>query len=291
MGFAARRHGVIDTGQLAALGLGRHAISRLVASGQLHRVHRGVYAVGRPDLTPYGHHLAAVVALGPTAVLSHTSAAGLWGLLDGALHPVHVLVASKGRPARRGIRVHRTTTLHPEDTLVLDRIPVTSVDRTLLDLAAIVPRRRLLRAVEQAERLQRLDVGGLDRVLRRNRGARGQRVLREILSRYTTAPNTHSRLERRFLDFVDDHALPRPTLNGTVSGYVVDAFWPGWRLVVELDSVEFHLTRRGFQEDRIRDAALQRAGHRVLRITDERLMRAPARVLDDIRALAAFRPG
>ena len=217
------------------------------------------------------------------------SAAGLWDLIGGALHPVHVTLPGSGRAQRRStIRVHRTATLHPEDVLRLNAIPVTSVDRTLLDLASVVTRPRLLRAVEQAEHLRRLDVGGLRRVLARNPHVKGAGVLAGILESYAGAPAVRSKLEGRFLEFVTAAGLPRPQVNVTVAGHLVDVYWPDWRLVVELDSLGWHLTRRAFQEDRVRDAAVQRAGLRVLRVTDERLARQPAAVLDDIRALAGL---
>jgi very-short-patch-repair endonuclease len=275
---------LITRAQLRADGMPERTIDRRVAEGRLFRVHHGVYAIGRPDLTPKDIRHAAVLALGPTAILSHTSAAQVWGLCGGALEPVHVTLPGSGRAQRRHIRVHRTTTLRPEDTLTYDSFLITSVDRTLVDLAAILPRPRLARAVEQAERLQRLDVGGLARAMAHN--PPGVAKLRALLQAYTTAPETESELERRFLDFVDAHQLPRPELQAPIEAFRVDVYWPAWRLVVELDSIEFHLTRRGFQADRVRDAVLQRLNLRVLRLTSDRLRHDSAGILADILAFA-----
>lgn len=283
--FARRQHGVITTAQLTARGVGRHAVTRHVKAGQLHRVHRGVYAVGRRDLSPNGHRLAAVLACGTGALLGHRSAGAKWDVYSGALWPLDVLVPGDARD-RPGIRIHRTTTLHPDDVTVVDRIPITSIDRTLLDLAAVLPRARLAAAVEQADRLQKLDLDGLRRVLARNHGARGAGALRALLDDYDEPPDVRSRLERDFLALIDAHGLPRPKLNVRVAGHMVDAFWPDWRLVVELDGVGFHLNRGAFEDDRVRDVAMQRSGNRVLRITDRRLNREPKRVLDDVLALA-----
>lgn len=287
--LARRQHGLITRAQLVGLGVPTRTIDRHVHANHLYRIHQGVYAVGRPELAPNGHRLAAVLAYGTTAVLSHHSTGAIWDLVGGALWPLHVTVPGSGRAHRAGIRVHRTTTLHSEDVTTVDRIPVTSIDRTLLDLAAVLPRRRLIYAVEQADRLQKLNLAGLQRVLARNHGARGAGKLRALLENYDEPPDVRSRLERDFLALVDAHGLPRPRLNVVVEGHRVDAFWPDWGLVVELDGVGFHLNRGAFEDDRVRDAAMQRVGNRVLRVTEKRLSRQPTRVLDDVLTLAQRR--
>jgi very-short-patch-repair endonuclease len=283
--MSARR--VVTREELLARGMSRRAIEHQIAIGRLFVLYRGVYAVGRPDLSPMDQRLAAVRALGPGAFLSHTSAGQVWDLVGGALHPVHVTVTGSGRVQRRGIRAHRTTNLHPADLTEFDGLPITGVARTLVDMAAILNRPRLTRAVEQAERTQRLDLLGLRQLLDRHPCAPGAATLRAILATYDGAPDTRSELERRFLEFVMGHRLPQPLLNHPIAGFLVDAYWPHWRLVVELDSVRFHFTRRGFQEDRRRDAVLQLHGLRVLRLTAERLRTEPRIVLAEIHAFAA----
>lgn len=286
--LADRQHGVVTHGQLRELGLSRRTIERRVEALRLYGVHRGVYAVGRRSLTPLGHRMAAVLACGPTAVLSHKSAGSHWGLLETAQTKIDVMVPGTSRAQRKHIRVHRGRRLHPEDVQKLDGIPVTSVARTLLDLAAALNRFQLLRAVEQAERCRRLDYAGLQRLLDRGNGHPGTRRLGAILAAYTGAPATRSELERRFLDLVIAARLPRPHLNVAVAGLEVDAHWPQWRLVVELDSRAYHSSPRAFERDRERDATLLRAGQRVLRITSRRMTNHPTTVVGDIRALAAL---
>lgn len=286
--IAAPQHGVITLAQLLEAGLSRVAIDHRVRAGRLHRLHRGIYAVGRPDLKPDGHRLAAVLACGPDALLSHKSAGALWEILATAQTRIDVTVPGRSPAPRPGIRVHRTRSLHPEDLRVLNRIPVTSLARTIADLAAVLNPAQLLRAIEQATRLERLDFTALERTIQRSATRTGTKVLRAILADFTAAPRTRSELERDFLELVTAHRLPPPRLNVQVAGFEVDAFWPQWQLVVELDGRAYHSPSGAFEGDRVRDAGLQRAGHRVLRVTHKRLHREPAQVLADVRALAAL---
>jgi len=168
---------------------------------------------------------------------------------------------------------------------VRDRIPVTSVARTLLDLAAVVDAMRLERAVEQAERLRMLDLRAVHRVCERNRGRPGTPALLALVASYRLAPLTRSGLERRFVDVCRKAGLPLPTINARVEGYEVDALWRSARLIVELDSWDFHRTRAAFERDRARDAVLQVAGYRVLRVSYRRLVEEPEAVVAMIRRL------
>jgi len=190
-----------------------------------------------------------------------------------------------GRP---GIRLHFTSTLDPEDVTVLDGIPITSVERTLADLAAQRRPERLLEAVEQAYTLRRLDLAILYRVLDRNANHRGVGALRAIFEDFTEAPNTRSKLERRMLHLITAADLPEPRLNVMVAGLEVDMFWPQWRLVVELDSRRFHDNPWALERDRRRDTILRTARCEILRVTHRRLTREPDGVIADIRALAAI---
>lgn len=286
--LAGRQHGVVARRQLLALGLTKQSVDWRLATLRLHGVHYGVYAVGHRLLTPHGRWLAAVLAAGPGAVLSHRSAAALWQLRPATGSRVDVTVGVCGRRSRPQIAVHATRNLLHRDRAEQARIPVTSVARTLLDLAEVLSGPQLARAVEEAERLQLMDLHAIEDVCRRGTGRRGLSALGALLNDYRgPAPATRSELERAFLDLCHVHGLPRPLVNQFVAGFEVDAFWPRQRLVVELDGYAFHRTRGAFERDRARDAALQLAGCRVLRFTHRRLEREPAEVAATLRRMLA----
>jgi hypothetical protein len=286
--LAARQHGVVAYRQLLELGFGRRAIQSRVARGRLHRVHLAVYAVGHSALSGNGRLLAAVLACGPGALLSHWSAGAHWQLLPTSRSAVDVTVPSRTRAGNRGIVVHQARHLHPDDGTVREGIPVTSVARTLLDLAEVVRPRQLERAVEEAERLRLFDLRDLEELCERSRGRRGLRPLRAVLGGAVgEPPATRSELERRFLDLCREAGLPRPAVNLAAAGFEVDALWPRQRLVVELDGHAFHGTRAAFERDRVRDAELQLAGYRVLRLTHRRLKDEPAAVARTVATLLA----
>ena len=278
--LAERQHGVVGHRQLLELGLGASTIQRRVAAGRLHPIHRGTYAVGHPTLRGLGRWMAAVLACGSGALLSHRSAAAHLGLLPSARSSIDVTV-ERNRRGGRGIIVHRTRRIDAADRAVQDGIPVTSVMRTLVDLADVVSRRQLQQAVERAELRGAFDLRSLPDL----RGRRGRGILESLLDAYRDPPPTRSELERRFVEFYRRAGLPAPAMNVVVAGYLVDAAWHGQRLVVELDSYAHHGTRTAFEEDRRRDAALQLAGYRVLRVTHRRLEAEPAGVSRSIRAL------
>jgi very-short-patch-repair endonuclease len=232
--------------------------------------------------------LGAVLAGGPAAVLSVKSAGAFRELLTTAQTRFDVTVPGASRRGDPKLRIHRARDLHPEDIETVDGIPVTSVARTILDLAGTLNQPQLLRVIEQADRNGTLNLDALDRVIARNPSRKGTKRLRVILADYAGPPMTRSELERRFLDLVRQAGLPTPGLNVDVAGFTVDAFWAGWRLVVELDSRGYHSDPGAFERDRVRDARLQRAGYRILRVTDKRMKREPAEVLADLRALAAL---
>jgi very-short-patch-repair endonuclease len=282
--LADLQHGVVGRWQLISLGFASDAIQHRVARKRLFRLHVGVYAVGHPKLTPRGHWMAAVLACGPDAVLSHVTAGRLHSVLTRNQSRIDVTAPTSGR--RPKIRIHRTKTLHPEDVTEIDGIPVTSIARTILDLAAVLTAEPLRYAIEQADRLQRpLDLTALERVIARNPNRKGVKRLNNILATYRCAPDTRSRFERRFLSLIRRAGFPEPQLNVVVAGFTVDVFFPLAGLVVELDSRSFHLTPAALEADRFRDAKLQRARYIVLRITEERLKDDPEGVLDDLRAL------
>lgn len=268
------------------LGFGRGAVTHRLASGWLHPLHSGVYAVGHPAITSRGRWMAAVLACGPDAMLSHRSAAALWGLR--ASNAIVEVTAPGRRRGRAGVVVHRVRTPDPDDRTLRERIPVTSVPRTLLDLAEVLRPQQLERAIEEAERLRLFDGRAVRQLRERSRGRIGLRRLGAVLSRDPlNAAETRSELERRFLALCRDAGLPAPAVNTIVAGYEVDAVWPDQRLVVELDGHAFHRTRAAFERDRIRDAALQLAGFRVLRFTYRRIEAEPTAVVESVRSLLA----
>jgi hypothetical protein len=278
--------------QLVALGLRRGAIDRRLATGRLHFLYPAVYAVGQPRIAGPGRLLAAVLACGDQALLSHRSAAALWELLPYAGSRVHVTAARRGRRSLRGIRVHSIRRPHAENRAERDGIPLTSVARTLLDLAQTVRRNQLERAFEQAERLRLLDLAAVERLCERSNGHRGLRRLRPLVAEAERPiVETRSELERRFLRLCDDAGLPPAAVNVVVAGHEVDALWRGARLVVEVDGFEYHGTHAAFERDRARDADLQLAGFRVLRVTAQRLWREPQAIASTIGSLIGVAVG
>jgi hypothetical protein len=228
-----------------------------------------VYAVGLDPLSQAGRYVAAVMACGAAAVLSHRSAAQVWGIRPTDARP-EVTVPEICRDVA-GVHVHRTRMLDPQDFTVLDGIPITSVARTLLDLSAVVRPADLPAAIDRAERRGLFDLRAVSDVVDRAKGRRGARALRQAIAAYT--PSTQkSELEQLFRRLVEDPAdVPRPLFNALVDGeagtHEVDALWPVQRLAVQLDGFEFHRTRRDRERDATSDAALELAGYRVLRLT------------------------
>lgn len=284
--LSGRRHGVVTRGQMLRLGYSKSAIGRAVKSGRLHPVHRGVYAVGRDDLSDHGRCVAAVAAYGAQAMLSHESAAWLWGLLDGCPWTPDVSVPWRGRSTGRpGISIHHAPALAQEDRAERERIPVTALPRTLLDLASSAPVSRLHKAIERAERMGLFDLRAMDELLARARGHRGGGRMRAALDIYREPHFTRSGLERRFLRLVREAGLPTPVTNCFVAGFELDAYWERERFAVELDTYEFHGGQGPFERDRLRQEDLLLAGIAVDRITGQRLDREPTAVVNRLRRL------
>ena len=287
-GLAGRQHGVVTRAQLDNLGLGRGAIARRIERGRLHRVHRSVYAVGHRVLSPRGRWMAAVLAAGPGGVLSHRSAAALWGLRTFGPRLPEVTAAPRRR-AGPGVEVHHTR-LSEEEVTEREKIPVTTASRTLLDLAAVLPRRQLERALQEAEVRRLGDLVSLEDLLVRHPRRRGTVILRSVLASGRIGENvTRSDLEERFLAFLDRAALPRPEINAQVeiAGRLIecDCLWRPQRVIVELDGHAVHGRRDAFEADRARDRALQAARWRVVRVTWRQLHREAERVTADMREL------
>lgn len=272
--LADRQHGFAARRQLLAMGVGRRAIGHAIETGRLHVWHRGVYAVGHRAVKREGRWMAAVLAVGPGAVLSHRTAAALWGIGPGARAAIEVTVDRKVK-SREGIEVHQARLARDEVTAV-DGIPVTSAARTLVDLATVLSPRGLTAAVKQAEIL-RLPFPDLERYA-------GRRGVAQLRGWREPAP-TRSELERRFLAFLAAEGLPPPLVNAPAHGVEPDIRWPQARLIVELDGFETHGTRAAFEDDRARDRRLLIAGWRVVRVTWRQLHRQPRALAEDLRAL------
>jgi hypothetical protein len=290
--LAKRQHGVVSRVQLMDVGVGRRAIGNRLERGRLHAVHRGVYAVGHPLLTAQGRWMAAVLAVGPGAALSHRSAAALWGLRVSA-GPAEVTVVGQRR-SRERLRLHQAN-LAADEVTVVSAIPVTTVPRTLLDLAAVLQPSRVERAVHEAEVRRLADPLSLDQLVARYPGRRGIAVIKAVLAEGRLGlAVTRSEFEARFLEFVDRSELPRPEVNvGIGAGgrrLEADCVWRTQRLVVELDGHAAHGTRRSFERDRARDRSLQTEGWRVLRITWRQLHRDPNSLAADLRTLLNSAP-
>ncbi len=285
------QHGVVGRTQLKTMGVGDGSFRHRIGCGRLHRVHRGVYAVGHPLLTWEGRLMAALLACGPGAVASHRSAADVLDLRPSASPAIEVTVLSRGgRRPPASVTVHRSGTLLAGERTTHRGIPVTTAARTLLDLAAVVDRRSLERAVEQAESLRIFDLAAIRGVLAAHPRRAGCGALRMVLDLWTPLPHTRSDLEDLFLALCDAHDLERPLVNTLIGEYEVDFLWPRQRVIAETDSHRHHGTRAAFERDRERDARLAAAGYRVVRFTYWQVVEQPAFVAGVIRSLLV-RPG
>jgi very-short-patch-repair endonuclease len=288
--LAGRQHGVITLAQLRSLGLSPSGVRTRIASGRLHRVHCGVYALGRPALSTEGRWLAAVMACGPDAILSHRSAAALHGVMPTAQTRIDVTVPRRASLSRPEIRVHRSISLSDADRTIVCAVPCTSVPRTLLDLAGALDRDSLGRACDQAEVLRLLDWSAMDVVLSRARSRAGVRKVRAIRRAGGVGDDIpRSELEERFLALCRHARLPQPAVNAwiTVAGEAmeVDFAWHEQRVMVETDGFRTHGTRRAFQRDRRRDQLLTLAGWQVIRFTWDEVTKQPRHVMEVAREL------
>jgi very-short-patch-repair endonuclease len=286
--LATMQYGVVSRAQLLEAGIGPGAIATRIKRHQLHKLHRGVYAVGHTALVPLAREMAAVLACGPGAVLSHRSAAWLWRLLELEWELLEVTVGRSNR-RRPGLRIHRSRSLCPQDVVTHRGIPVTSPTRTLLDLAAVAPDRHLERAFDEAITQRLATPGSLHAAVDRAQGHHGSGRLRALLARSEEPALTRSEAEERFLSLVRQARLPAPRVNAQVAGHLVDFLWPDSGWVVEIDGYRFHSSRVAFERDRLRDAELNAAGFRVIRITWRQLIEEPVAVV--ARLVQAFSAG
>jgi very-short-patch-repair endonuclease len=286
--LAGRQHGIVSVSQLRKVGIGRGAVESRARLGRLHRVHRGVYAVGHRGISQQGRWTAGVLACGgdsPTrgglilqawgAAISHRSAAELWGLLSANRGPIDVSVPGNGGKAkRRGIRVHRSLTLLPAHVTLRDGIPVTTPARTIADLRRVVSKRgesgpisrwELRRAIRQAE------------------------VLGLPLGDDVETDGTRSDLESDFLALCRRHRLPAPEVNVRVGPHLVDFLWRESKVVVETDGYEYHRGRQAFQDDRGRGLDLRVRGFQVIQLAEKQVNEEPKRVVEVVSAALRVR--
>ena len=285
--LARRQHGVITVGQIEELGIARRTITRWAQAGRLHRLHRGVYAVGHTALTWDGRCLAAVLAR-PDSVASHKTAAWIHGLLRYRPGTIHLTAPTRQR-LKRDFVVHYAR-LEPDDRTVVDAIPVTSPARTVLDLAASEPRRKLDRLLERADEREILDRRRFEALAARAGGHPGRAKFATALAAYRPEEAIlRSDLERRFRDLIQRAGLPRPQTNVVVEGYELDAYWEAEGFAVELDVYATHGSPRSFEADRERADDLLLAGIELIRVTDARLGREPRETIARVAAHLARR--
>lgn len=283
--LAARQHGVLNRAQLNELGFSGPAIERRVAGGRLHRVRRGVYAVGRPELTRRGRWMAAILACGPEAVLSYRSAAELWGIGSEQKGLIEVSLRKNSARRRPGIRAYRRPNLEGRDVTSFSNIPVTGVVRTMIDCAARLDGPCIERMVNEADAHGLIRLDSLRAELIDRPGQRGVGRLRDRIDRRTFRL-TDSELERRFLSLVESVELPLPETGRWLNGFKVDFFWPDLGLVVETDGLTYHRTPAQQVRDRVRDQAHTAAGFAHLRFTHAQVRFEPDYVLDTLVATA-----
>jgi len=284
--LARKQFGVVVRRQLLSLGMSREAIATRLERRHLHEVHLGVYVVGTRRIGRRGRWMAAVLASGEGAVLSHRSAARFWRLLPPAAEWADV-TRPGGRVRRNGIVGHRSD-LRNDEWVVEDGIPVTSVYRTIFDLAAVVGKRELERAWHEAEVRGLTDRVSLPVLLERYPGRRGTRRLRGLLGSDEPVGITRNEFEEGLLALVDAHELPRPRMNADLSlrgrFIEIDALWERQRLAVELDSRGVHGTKKRFESDRQRDRILVAESYRTMRVTWRQLRDEPAAIAADLRS-------
>jgi very-short-patch-repair endonuclease len=288
--LALRQHGVVSLAQLRSLGLSSSGVRNRRAAGRLRRVHQGVYSVDVSELSVSARYMAAVLACGPGAALSHRSAADLWDLRACERRRIDVTVPARAGRSRVGIEVHRAAGLEAADVQSVHAIPCTSVARTLMDLAEVVDRRSLERALDQAEVLRLFDLRALQEAMGRAGRRHGRSLLEQVLAEHAIGSTlTRRELEERFLALCDRARLPRPRVNLYVAlppdEFVIDFAWPEQRVAVETDSHRFHGGRAAFERDRRRDQRLSVAGWRPLRFTWRHVVRHPEEVAATVRSL------
>jgi hypothetical protein len=287
--LAERQHGVVSSAQLQSIGLTRAAINRWTAAGRLHRIHPRVYALGHTALSLDARLTAALLYGGDEAVFSHTTAAWLWSLIETEPKRIHLTVPGR-RSSLPDVRMHHSRRIelpspHRAGRTIRPELPVTSVERALIDLAAMVSMRQLRRALAEADYRGLLDPRDLRAVL--GKGRPGSRALSEAIARHLPQlAETFSELEERFLKLCESAGLPLPAVNATVGRMRVDALWREQGLAVELDGGAAHSGLAAMKRDR-EQMALRSMGFRVVRYSWDQIVKRPDAVIADLRRLLA----
>ena len=287
--LATAQGGVVSLAQAVALGGTAAAVRSRRETGRWADLHRGVYAVGHLALTARGRAVAALLAGGVTAVLSHQSAAALWGLLDDDLAMPHVTRAGRRTSRRGALTVHGTRDLPGTEIRRRDGLPVTSPERTLIDTAEVAGGAEVARAIREARVKGLVTDESLDAALARHPARHGSATVGSLLRLPEAAP-TRSGLERRLLGLVRDAGLAAPRVNHRVAGHECDLVWPEHLLIAEVDAYATHGDRGAFERDRAKDAELTRRGWRVVRVTADQIEHEPLRALATLAALLAVGP-
>jgi very-short-patch-repair endonuclease/predicted transcriptional regulator of viral defense system len=281
--LADGQHGVVGHAQLIELGLTAKQIQAWLAAGRLHRIYRGVYAVGRATINRRGWWMAATLTSGEGAVLSHASAAGLWNVISPRERVDVTVPTTAGRCRRKGLMIHRTSSLPTEELTELERIPVTGLARTLLDLSSSAPRRTLERALDEAEYLRLYDGRALQAVIEAH-PARAHRLARVISEHVVGTTLTNKGFEEEFLLLCRRHRLPDPLVHVPIGPYEADFLWPRAMLIVETDD-RSHRRLSTFERDHDKDAYLQDLGYMVRRVTWRQMQRDSDGVAERLAAL------
>jgi hypothetical protein len=269
--------------QLVALGLSRQAVQKRVRSGRLHCIYRGVYAVGHRRIRREGWWMAATLTT--DGVLSHRSAAALWRLMSPIERDEVTVPSRAGRGRRKGLTIHRTSSLPDSEITTKDGIPVTTVPRTFIDLAEILSRRKLERTLDEAEHRRLFDLTAIRTSIEAHLGRVGAKRLANTVDEHTVGTTgTNDGLEEQFFLFCRARGIPEPLVKQRIGPYEVDFLWPTAKLVVETDD-RSHRRIANYESDRDRDAYLQERGYRVRRVTSRKLTRGPDEVERSLRAL------
>ena len=280
-GRAARR-------QLLSAGISSSAIGRMIDRGRLHPVHPGVYTVGHDAPVPLGDETAALLACGEHAVLSHHSAAALWGLIPEGDGSIHVTIRDRHGPRPDGVTVHRTNSLTRGEVRIVEDLPVTSPARTLTDIASEVDDRTFERAVNEALVQRLVSERELGKAAAARRGRPGGRTLAALLGRQREPSITRSEAERRLRGLLRAAQLPEPSANARVHGFEVDFYWPQLGVVVEVQGYKFHSGRAAFERDTRKAAKLAAAGLTVLYVTWRQMEEEPYAVVARVAQALAW---
>jgi very-short-patch-repair endonuclease len=286
--IAELQRGIVTRVQLSAAGIGNAATGRLIRAGRLVRVHPGVYAVRPAIEVPLARETAALLACGPNAFLSHSSAARLWKLCDAVNGPVELTISNRRNRHLPGARVHRARRLLPRDVSFEQGLPVTSPARTLLDRAAALRMKDFERELDEALSVLRIvGRGELLDVATRATGHRGAPVCKRLLERRSRETVTQSEAERLFLALIREAHLPEPETQVSIAGYKVDFLWRKQRVVFEIDGYSFHTSRRSFDRDRAEGMALKQAGYDPNRVSRDQVVYEPIAVAAHVASALA----